>query len=438
MKRNIYKALLSWKNEPKRKPILLRGARQVGKSYVVDQFGKNEFQDRITINFERNPEYKEIFSSFNPQEIIERITLFTGKKIIAGNTLIFLDEIQDCPSAILSLRYFYEEFPELHIIGAGSLLEFSLQSEEYRMPVGRIQYLYMYPLSFSEFMNAINETVLNEHISNFENLKDLAQGLHNKLIDLVRKYFIIGGMPAVVQEYIRTGDILKCQKIQHSIIETYQDDFSKYARKSQYKYVGKVFRSIPSMVGQKLVYTNIDKAIKSRDLKAAFELLETAGIIYKVKSTNATGLPFEANVKEGFYKPLFLDIGLLHAVNGIYSETIRETDLIDIYKGAVAEQFVGQELLAIDNYYTKAKLYYWVRDKKNSSAEVDYLISKDDKIIPIEVKSGRKGKLKSLNLFLEIFSKKYGVKISQSQYKSEEGLLSIPLYGIKAFLNHNG
>jgi len=433
MKRNIYKSLIEWKEDVSHKPLLIRGARQVGKTYIVNEFGNNEFNNYINLNFERNPEYKSIFSTYNPIEIIEKIVLFTEKKIQEGKTLIFLDEIQDCPNAIMSLRYFYEEMPKLHIIGAGSLLEFSLKSNDYRMPVGRVQYLYMHPLSFDEFLQALNQETLKRYISDYTNIRNISEELHNKLINLIRKYFFIGGMPEVVNEYITSRDVLKCQRIQNSIIETYIDDFSKYSKNSQFNYIQKVFSAIPSMVGEKVVYANIDRSLKSRDLKLAYELLETAGIIYKVKRSSGSGLPFEANVKENFYKSIFIDIGLMHAVNGIYSETISEKDLTSIYKGSVSEQFVGQELIANSDFYTKAKLYYWARESRNSNAEIDFLVSKNEKIVPIEVKSGKKGKLRSLLLFLDTFKVKKGLKISQARYKEDENLISLPFYGIGSF-----
>ncbi len=437
MRRHIYKSLLEWGKTPRRKPLLLRGARQIGKTFIVNEFGKNEFKTCITLNFERNPEYKDIFSSYNPIDIIEKITLYTSKGIEKGETLIFLDEIQECPEAIMSLRYFYEEIPELHIIGAGSLLEFTLQAENYRIPVGRIQYLYMYPLSFSEFLIAVGEKPLNNHIADYDNIPNISTPLHHKLIEYIRKYFIIGGMPAVVKEYVTTRDILKCQKIQHAIIETYKDDFSKYARKSQYKYIKKVFSTIPAVIGGKIIYSKIDSTVKSRDIKAAFELLETAGVIYKVKRASGAGLPFESSIKENHYKSIFLDIGLMHAVNGIYSQTIKEKDLTAIYRGAVAEQFVGQELLTSGNQYKKTSLYYWAREEKNSNAEIDYLIEKDEKVIPLEVKSGKKGTLRSLLLFLKAYKLKQGIKISQAPYNHEIDLLSIPFYALESFMRKN-
>ncbi len=432
--RNIYKTLINWRNEKNRRPLLIRGARQIGKTFIVNVFGNNEFKSLITLNFERNPEYKDIFTTYNPVEILEKITLFTGKMAKQGETLIFLDEIQECPKAIMALRYFYEEMPDLHIVGAGSLLEFTLKAEDFRMPVGRVQYLYMFPLSFGEFMNALGEKTLYKHILHLPDLTKLPESLHDKLTEYIRKYFIIGGMPAVVNEYIQTHDILKCQKIQYSIIDTYTDDFAKYARQSKFRYLKKVFSAVSSMVGQKFIYAKVDKSIKSRDLKEAIELLETAGVIYRVKRTSGAGLPLEAGVKENFYKMIFLDVGLIHAINGIYSETIKEKDLTAIFKGAVAEQYAGQEIIASQNHYIRPELYYWAREAKNSNAEIDYLIEKNEKIVPIEIKSGSSGRMKSMKMFLETYEIDKGIKISQSQYKNEANIISLPFYGIESFL----
>jgi predicted AAA+ superfamily ATPase len=435
LKRKLYDMLLQWKNADKRRPLLIRGARQVGKTYLVNEFGKKEFKSFIIINFERNPEYKDIFLSYNPAEIIERISLLTAMPIVPNETLLFFDEIQECPKAIMALRYFYEEMPDLHIISAGSLLEFSLNKEDFRMPVGRVQYLYMYPLSFGEFLEAMGESILHEHITLWANLKKLPDAVHQKLIEYLRKYFILGGMPAVVDEYVRSHDILKCQQIQHLLIETFIDDFSKYARKSKFKYLKKVFAAASSMVGNKFVYSKVDKDYKSRELKEAVDLLETAGLLYRVKRTSGAGLPLEASVKENYFKTVFLDIGLMHAINGIYSETIKETDLTVIYKGAVAEQFVGQQLCAYNNPYLKASLYFWVREAKNSNAEVDYLLEKDGAIVPLEVKSGSNGRLKSIKMFMEKYGNDRGVKISQEKFNDSSNILSLPFYGMEVFFN---
>jgi len=261
MKRDIYHYLCQWKTESNRRPLLLRGARQTGKTFVVNQFGNNEFKSYIILNFERNPEFKDIFITLSPKDIIEKITLFTGKRIETGKSLLFFDEIQECPQAIISMRYFFEEMPGLHIIGAGSLLEFTLQSENFRMPVGRIQYLYMFPLSFGEFLDALGEGALRTYLLDFSNLPKIPESLHNKLNEYVRKYFLLGGMPAVVHEYCTTADMLKCFTIQRSIIDTYIDDFAKYSAITKHRYLQKIIESVPKMLGQKFVYAHIDNTI---------------------------------------------------------------------------------------------------------------------------------------------------------------------------------
>lgn len=437
MKRDIYNELLVWKSDVTRRPLLIRGARQTGKTFIVNELGKNKFKQSIYINFERNPEYKEIFNTFVPSEIIEKIALFTAKKVEAGNTLLFLDEIQDCPNAIVSLRYFYEEMPDLHVIGAGSLLEFALKTEDLKMPVGRIQYLYLYPLSFGEFLDALGENELRNYLGQFDNLGRIPTNLHEKIIALVRKYFYIGGMPAVVSEYVKTQDVLKCQRIQQSIIDTYIDDFGKYAKRVKHEIMRKVFSTIPSILGQKYVYANIDRQLKSREIKEALEMLETAGVITRVRMSNGSGLPLSSNADDLFFKVIFLDIGLFHAISGIYAETAIEKELAAIYKGAVAEQFVGQELIANMSPYRKAELYYWVRKAKNSTAEVDYLIERGNKITPIEVKSGTIAHMKSIFLFLEKYPVEEGIKISQTMFEHKKPIYSLPFYGIEAMMKRN-
>ena len=437
MKRDLYEVLCRWKQDANRRPLLVRGARQVGKTYLVDEFGRREFISLITLNFEKNPEYKDIFNSLEPTDILERIVLFTGKRIEPGKTLLFLDEVQDCAPAIMALRYFYEEMPSLHVIAAGSLVEFTLESENFRMPVGRIQYIYLFPMSFGEFIEASGKKELRNYICDHRKLPKLPESLHAKLNEYIRKYFILGGMPAVVQEYCATGDMISCQRIQRAIVDTYQDDFGKYSRKLKHRYLDKIYNAVPKMVGRKFVYAHVDNTIKSRELKAALELLEKAGVAQKIKRTSGVGLPLEAGVKGAFFKVLFLDVGLLHAVNGIYLDTIQAKDFTALFKGAVAEQFVGQELLAYQNPYTRPLLYYWAREAKNSNAELDYLIQKEGEAIPIEVKSGSTGRLKSMHMFMEKYRVRQGMKISQAPYDSENQIISLPLYSLEGFIRKN-
>ncbi|MCP4294659.1 MAG: ATP-binding protein [Proteobacteria bacterium] len=434
MKRDIYPLLKEWQKDPQHFPLILRGARQVGKSYIVNEFGLNEFDSLITLNFEKNPEYKEIFKSFDPSEIIERITLFTNKRIVPGKTLLFLDEVQECPSAIMSLRYFFEEKQSLHIIAAGSLLEFVLKSEEFRMPVGRIQYMYLFPLSFGEFLDTQGEGQLRNLIKSQEELEKVPDALHIKLNEYLRKYFLIGGMPAVVDRYIKQHDFILCQRIQRGIVDTFLDDFGKYARKTKHNYLSKIFYAVPKMIGNKFKYSHVDRSIKSRELKDALELLEMAGIVRRINHTSGAGIPLEAGIKEGHFKVLFLDIGLLHAINGIYADTAVSKDYTTLFNGSVAEQFVGQELVAYQNPYSKPSLYYWAREAKNSNAEIDYLIQKKSTIVPVEVKSGSIGRMKSMFMFLESYNSNYGLKISQARYSKSDEIVCLPMYALQSIM----
>ena len=434
MIRDIYQTLTVWKDSDTKRPLLVRGARQTGKSWIIQEFGKKEFDNIIVINFERNPGYKAIFKTLIPAEIIERITLFTAQKPVPRKCLLFLDEIQECPEAIVSLRYFHEEMPDLHVIGAGSLLEFALRREDFRMPVGRIQYLYLYPMSFGEFLDALGESALRNHILHFSNLNDLPEGIHEKLNEYVRKYYFLGGMPAVVREYITSRDIIKCQRIQRSIIDTYMDDFAKYSKVTSHPTLQKIFNSVPGMTGQKFVYAHVDRSIKSEKLKEALELLETAGIVNRVRQTSGSGIPLSSGVHESFFKVIFLDVGLFHAISGVYSETAKETDFNAIFKGAVAEQFVGQEFITSQSPYTKAEIWYWGRKAKSSTAEIDYLIEKNGKIIPVEVKSGSTGRMKSLHLFMEQHHTKQALRISQAMFQLGNPVICLPFFAIESFL----
>jgi len=435
MKRDIYSLLQSWKNSSNRRPVLLRGTRQVGKTFVVNEFGRKEFASYVQLNFEKNPEYKGIFTIYSPAEIVEKISLITGKKITPGTTLLFLDEIQECPSAITSLRYFFEEMPQLHIIAAGSLLEFALESHEFKMPVGRIQYIYMQPLSFGEFLDAIGESDIRNYIRDGKNLATTPEALHLKLNEYVRKYFLLGGMPAVIYEYCSNKDIITCQRIQRLLIDTYTDDFAKYAKQSAHMYMRKVFSATATMTGQRFIYSNVDSMVKSRELKNALKLLEMAGVVRRIKRTSGAGIPLEAGSSGTIFKVLFMDVGLLHAVNGIYGETAQANNFTDLFNGRVAEQFVGQELLAYQDPYSKPLLFYWARSAKNSNAEVDYLIQRNNSVVPVEVKSGATGRLKSLHMFISSCNPYIAIRVSQARQRKEASVLSLPLYAIESLFN---
>ena len=364
--------LEAWAEDDRRRPLLIRGARQVGKTYAVTALGERTFADVASINLERQPRYGRCFDTLEPRAILDQIGVLRGKPVEPGRTLLFIDEIQECPAAVMALRYFYEQMPELHVIGAGSLLEFALEAERLPMPVGRIQPLFMHPLSFAEFLPAVGEEPA------LQASRTLAAGagtaVHEHLIALLRTYLLLGGMPAVVAEYLETGSVARATRIQTAITQTFRDDFGKYARASRHHLLDRVFLHAARMVGRKFMYSKVDPESRSRELRSAVELLERAGVVHRVCSTSAAGLPLGAEADDRHYKLVMVDVGLMQNLSGA-TEQLLDGDPMRINDGAVAEQFVGQELLAHRSRYERPELFYWRRRQKNSSAEVDYLVA---------------------------------------------------------------
>lgn len=428
MERQIIKYLQDWANSEQHLPLLLRGARQVGKTFVVEQLAARSFSQFININFELEPEYCDCFQSLQPRDIINAIQAISRQKITPGATLLFLDEIQNCPRAIMALRYFKEQMPDLHVIGAGSLLEFALNDTDFSMPVGRVQFIYLKPLSFHEFLKALGFDDLLEAVETCTIAKPLLPVLHQKLLTLTREYLISGGMPAAVQAYLQSGDFLQTQRMQTVILSTYRNDFGKYARLAQHKYLQTVFSRASGLISQQIKYNKVDPEMRSRDLKQAIVNLSQAGIVQTVYATAASGLPLSALIHEKKFKLLFLDVGLVVRNAGLGINELMNQELVLINQGAIAEQFVGQELLAYQDYYDEAKLYFWCRDVKGSLAEIDYVITVDSQIIPIEVKSGSTGRMKSLHMFLTEKKLPLGIRISQLPLQYKNKILSLPFY----------
>lgn len=428
MKRTIDADLLRWKNQKKRMPLLLRGARQVGKTYVVEKLGKEQFENSLTINFELNPEYKNCFKSLEPEKIINALELVTGITIQPEKTLLFFDEIQECPQAIMSLRYFKELMPHLHVIGAGSLLEFALNDSDFRMPVGRVQFMYLRPLSFSEYLEASDHRKLKEYLESIHVGDVIENVVHLKLLELVREYFALGGMPAVIAEYLESKSLLQCQEIQSSILTAYRQDFGKYAGRMPHKHLQTIFSKAPGLIGQWLKYTSLDPETAPSTLKNALKKLCDAGLIILVYATSAAGLPFVSHMNEKKCKFLFLDIGLVKRACNLDLQILFNEDLILINNGALAEQFVGQELLACMGREEANSLFFWTREEKSSSAEVDYLVAVDSRIVPIEVKAGAIGSLRSLKLFLNEKKIPLGVRISALHFSYDAQILTLPFY----------
>lgn len=427
MKRKLYNYLQRWKTQIRKKPLLIRGARQVGKTYLISQFGK-EFEKFHSINFELEPEYKRCFQTLKPNDILQSIALQSGNKIIPGKSLLFLDEIQECPNAIISLRYYKELLPELHVIGAGSLLEFALEKNDFSMPVGRIQFVYMKPLSFREFLIAHNYDVLDEHLKEVSLKHPPNEVSHHKLLDLTKQYAILGGMPEVHEDYLVNKDLINCQKIQTSLLNTYRLDFGKYSSHDMHTYLQAAFDKTPHLIGKQIKYVDLDRELRSRGLKKAIDLLERAGVIQRVYASAVSGIPLNANLIEKKFKLIYLDVGLANRMTKIDINTLLQTEIGLINSGHITEQLVGQELLAYLPFDEDPELYFWSREKIGSQAEIDYVVQHKEIIIPIEVKAGQTGRIKSLRLFMDEKKSKLGVKISKDILKFENHILSVPYY----------
>ena len=381
MKRDLLTNLELWIKKERPKPIILRGPRQVGKSWLAQEIGK-KFDNFVEINFEMMPEVGSFFqTSLDPQELIKNISNYLKVKIIPGKTLLFFDEIQQVPKAVTGLRYFYEKIPTLHVIAAGSLLEFELRNIS--IPVGRVSFLYVYPLSFGEYLTATGNEALRKMLKK-NNYAKLHGTFHRQLLQEIRNYTLVGGMPEVVKEYISSSNLKECINIQSDILQTYITDFHKYAKKSQLKYLTKVFNSIPHQLGQKFKYSNVDKNIKSTVLGEALDLLEMAGVIYKAYHTSSNGIPLGAEINLAKFKVLFFDVGLTQRILNLdYSNFLLNPDIFQINNGTIAKLFVGLELIAYANPREKSSVYYWHREKRASNAEIDYVMIINNKISPI-------------------------------------------------------
>ncbi len=430
MKRDLLTYLEKWKNDPLRKPILLKGARQVGKSYLANDFGKS-FKSFMEVNFEFAPRLKSVFEKdLDPQRIIRDLSIVKGEHVVPGETLLFLDEIQECTEAIKSLRYFYEKLPSLHVIAAGSLLDFVL--EETGLPVGRVIPLFLYPLSFMEFLSAAGYETLREEILAHNPKEEFPVVIHNKAVELLGEYMAVGGMPEAVDRWLNSGNLHECMQVHQLLVETYRQDFSKYSKKKKQQYVELVFNAIPRLLAKKFVFHSVSPDVRSRELRPALELLSKAGIAHIIYHSSANGLPLGAEINPLMNKVIFLDVALAQSILGLdYGEWILDPVSHIINRGAITEAFVGQELMAYSSPTKKADLYYWVYEKKGNNAEIDYVTVIDDDIIPIEVKSGKTGTLKSIRIFIN--NKKncqYGIQFSQRNFNAERDIKQYPLYAI--------
>ena len=448
MQRHQLQILYNWLFDNNRKPLVIRGARQVGKSTLVELFAREYKKDLLNVNLERYPELSQILLSKDPEQIIQEIEFLPNMKNKNKNSLLFLDEIQAVPEAIPALRYFYEDMPTLPVVSAGSLLEFVLSDHSFSMPVGRIQYLHMGPMTFTEFLGALKEEKLKSFVMNYEYSQKISNLVHKRLLSLLRSYYYIGGMPEAVAVFADTQSYKNVSKVHNSIIETYREDFPKYAGSRNLNRMLNVFNFAARNVGKKIKYSNISSQDQSSTIKKDLEIMFMARIIGKVTHSHCSGLPLQADLVEKVYKTLFLDVGLMNAVCGLDWRVVSQMDDIKlINEGAIAEQFIGQHLQNLLSDTLNRELTYWLREGRSSNAEVDFVIGLSGAIIPIEVKAGAAGKLKSLHQFMGSKQAPFGIRfdaslpsiqqidsvinINKQRIKINYPLISLPLYLIE-------
>lgn len=445
MQRFAEKNLVEWVKRKRRKPLMIRGARQVGKSTLVKLFAEKYNYNLIELNLERHHYLKSEFASMDVRKILKEIEFGLNLgNAESENTILFIDEIQVIPEAIQCLRYFYEEYNHIPVIAAGSLLEFALAKISFSMPVGRIEYLWLGPMTFFEFLTAMKSSHLINYFDNYSLTDIISDNVHQSMIRFLREYFIIGGMPESVLSYSESEQLEDSENILSNIPQTFHDDFAKYAKTHQRNTLGMVFDYISRGAGEKIKYVNISREISSKELEYALELLTMAQVITKVYKSDAE-YPLNAGKSIKNYKLYSLDIGILRFLSKI--RKLRSTDLMNTLfrnKGTLAEQYICQHLLCFEGLHLKPELHYWFREGNNRNAEIDFLLSFNQMIIPVEVKSGKSGSLKSLHQFCyqkqtplalrfdmnppSVQKVEVQVRINNRNEKVVFTMLSIPLY----------
>ena len=425
MRRLVTDELLRWSDAVRRKPLIVRGARQVGKSWAVNDFGAARFAAVHTVDLERRRDLHPLFDGdLDPRRVLGELEVLLGRRIAVGQDLLFLDEIQACPRALVALRYFYEMLPELHVVAAGSLLEFAMG--ELTFPVGRVQFLNVYPMAFREFLLALGDEVGAETVG--DEPKALSPAIHAHLLDRVRQYLFVGGMPEAVAAFAATMSMQEAFAVQDELVVAYREDFGKYAGRADKDCLDGVLTGVAGGVGGQVKYARLVEGWDIRAIKRAFDLLSRAQVVRAVRAASPSGLPLAASASQKRFKAIMVDVGLMQRLSGLRADIeYARSDLLQVYHGALAEQFVGQELLAA----TGGGLYYWARGERGSSAEVDYLIDAGGRVLPVEVKAGPAGRLRSLRMLLERYpTAAPGAVISAGPYAvlPEQQLVFVPLY----------
>lgn len=400
MIRFVGRKLDHWLKSKNRKPLVLRGARQVGKTWLVRDFAHRHGLNLIELNLERVPHLADLFAGNDPAEILRNIEAEMSTTIDPASALLFLDEIQAAPELFGKLRWFKEELPALPVIAAGSLLEFALSNYPYSMPVGRITYFYLEQMSFSEFLLASGNEPLYQKLISYELGQDIPRPLHQKYLEFYHQYCLVGGMPEVVQAWVENQNSTACLKLQQDLLTTYRDDFHKYGGEMDARLLADIMLSVSRQLGNKFVYSRVDRSLKILPVKKAFSLLCQAKVCSKVLHTSGNGLPLGAESNAKFFKALMIDIGLVSAQLGLSAmKRPDQRDLIFTNKGGLAEQFVGQQFRAVQTPSMDPELFYWQRTG-GRLGEIDYIIQHGSRVVPVEVKSGPAGKMKSLHQFM--------------------------------------
>lgn len=431
MERDLFIKLEKWKNKKKRKPLIIQGARQVGKTWIMKEFGTRYFKDTVYINFDNNEKIKAVFDEdYDIARIISAIKIEYGKSFDVEDTLIIFDEIQEAPKALAALKYFYENTPQYAIMAAGSLLGVALHQGT-SFPVGKVDFMQLYPLNFSEFLCALGENQLAQLLES--NDYKLINAYSTKYTDLLRKYYYIGGMPEAVQTFIETDDFYEVREIQKSLLKYYEEDFSKHAPKEVVPRIMMVWNSIPSQLAKenrKFIYGAMREGARAKDFELAIQWLEDAGLIIRNYRVTKPDIPLIAYMEMSSFKMFMLDVGLLGAKANIHAKVLLDgCRIFEEFKGALTEQFVAQQLKS-----SGRELYYY--STENSSGEIDFVIQQEMRCIPIEVKAEENLRARSLRAFCEKYKPEIAIRTSMSNYREQDWMINVPLYAFSQFINY--
>ena len=425
MRRDAMQQLYDWKEKTTRKPLIVRGARQVGKTWLMKEFASSAYRQFAYINFEDNEVMKDVFQKdFDVERILMAIQLVTGI-VVDTETLIIFDEIQEAPRGLTALKYFQEKAPQYHVVAAGSLLGIAMHSND-SFPVGKVDFMDLYPLSFSEFLEAVGQEAFARLLAK----KDwgLIAAFRSKLIDLLKQYYYVGGMPEVVNAFINHKDYAEVRQLQQTILDSYDRDFSKHAPIAEVPRIRMIWRSVPAQLAKenkKFIYGVVKEGARAKDFELAIEWLIDAGLIYKVSRVKTAGIPLSAYEDFSAFKLFLLDTGLMGAMSGLPPQALLEGNvLFSDYKGAITEQYVLQQLKSVKGL----SIYYWSSD--TSRGELDFLLQKDVSVIPVEVKAEENLQSKSLRFFVEKNAGLHGVRFSMSDYRKQEWMINYPLYSV--------